>query len=255
MWKLLLNKINQFNGFISVGVKDLNSEREFYFNEKEVFPAASIIKVPILIALFRQIEKQKISPEQKIILKEKDKARGAGILFELHEGLELTVLDLAKLMIVISDNTATNLLIDCIGFDEINAFMKDIGMEGSFLKRKMMVPYYREDQENLISTIDIISLMEKLLTGKLLSLFYTEQSIKILKGQQYNEKIPLYLPEGLEIAHKTGEIEGIRHDAGAIYMPDRVYLLSILTRNVSNVIQADRDIAEISRIIYDIFSQ
>jgi beta-lactamase class A len=250
MKTLLDDKINSFQGTIAVGFKDLLSSDEFYYNEIEIFPAASIIKIPIMIEFFRQVERKKIHVHQKIILKEKYKAGGAGILFELHNGVELTLLDLAKLMIVISDNTATNLLLDYTGFDGVNNLMKEAGMTSSCLRRKMMVPY-KDDQENLISMRDIMLLMEKLVTGKLLSSEYTCLSVEILKRQQYNEKIPLYLPENLSVAHKTGEINGVRHDVAAIYIHDRIYLLSVLTKNVLDVIETDRITGEISKIIYE----
>ncbi len=250
MKNLLSNKINNFQGIIATGFKDLSSCDEFYYNEREIFPAASIIKIPIMIEFFRQVERNKLSPEHKIMLKEKDKAGGAGILFELHNGMELTLLDLIKLMIVISDNTATNILLDYTGLDEVNNLMKETGMESSCLRRKMMIPY-KENQENLISLRDIMILMEKLVTGTLLSPEYTEVALGILKRQQYNEKIPLYLPAEIPVAHKTGELDGIRHDVAAIYLPDKMYLFSVLTRHVPDVVEADRLIGEISKIIYD----
>lgn len=250
MKRLLTDKINNFQGIIAAGFKDLLSCDEFYYNEAEIFPAASIIKIPVMIEFFRQVERKKLSVEEKIILREGDKTGGAGVLFELHNGVELTLLDLVKLMIVISDNTATNILLDYTGFDGVNNLMKEAGMKSSCLRRKMMVPY-KEEQENLISVRDITMLMEQLVTGKLLSYKYTTLSIEILKRQQYNEKIPLYLPAEIPVAHKTGELDRVRHDVSAIYLPDKIYLFSALTRHVSDVVETDRLIGEMSKIIYD----
>lgn len=250
MKNLLSDKINSVQGIIATGFKDLLSCDEFYYNEREIFPAASIIKIPIMIEFFRKVERKEISLEHKILLKEEDKTGGAGVLFELHNGVELTLLDLVKLMIVISDNTATNILLDYTGFDGVNNLMKEAGMQSSCLRRKMMVPC-KENQENLISVRDIMVLMERLVTGKLLSPEYTEIAVGILKRQQYNEKIPLYLPAEIPVAHKTGELDGVRHDVAAIYLHDRIYLFSALTRQVSNVVETDRIIGEMSKIIYD----
>jgi len=251
MYKEKLSELlSDFDGIISIGFKAPGPGLEFYFRPGEIFPAASIIKVPILIEFFRQIEKGILDPEEKVRVLKKDHAGGAGIIFELHEGVELTLMDLARLMIVISDNSATNILISRLGFEKINLFMKEAGMTASCLKRFMMVPYGPEE-ENCIVVGDIIILLENLLSGKLLSSEYTGEAINILKRQQYNEKIPLYLPENLEIAHKTGELQGVRHDAGIIYFPGNPYLLCILTKEVKDVICSDGIIAKISKIIYE----
>jgi beta-lactamase class A len=126
-------------------------------------------------------------------------------------------------------------------------------MVSSALKRKMMVPCEPQG-ENLITVSDIMLLLEKLLKGEVLSSIHTSEVINILKRQQYNEKIPLYLPEGVEIAHKTGELQGVRHDVAIIYLPDNIHLLSILTKDLKDEIQGDRFIAEISKLIYDNYS-
>jgi len=241
---------NRNNGIIALGFKELKSGFEFYFQKDEVFPAASIIKIPVILEFFRQVEKGKLKFDEHIILKEEDKTGGAGVLFELHSGLELTLIDLARLMIVISDNSATNILLSYTGFDEVNQFMKEMGMTSSALRRKMMVPC-ESNGENIITVSDIMVLLEKLLKGEILSSVHTGEVINILKRQQYNEKIPLYLPEGVEIAHKTGELQGVRHDVAIIYLPDTIYLLCILTKELKDEIQGDRFIAEISKLIYD----
>ena len=248
MFDIVKDKLKKFKGLISLGYKDLNSKKEFYYREKEIFPAASIIKIPILVEFLRCVEKGNLSFEQKIILKGEDKVGGAGILFELHEGMELTLLDLAKLMFVISDNTATNILLSFIGFNKVNNLMKLSDMESSCLRRKMMIPY-RHEEENITSVKDIVLFIEQLVTGKLLSPSFTYKAIKILKRQQYREKIPLYIPEHIEIANKTGELEGIRHDAAIIYLPETTYILVIMTES-KNKFKADRTIAKISELIY-----
>lgn len=253
MWKeKVIEILNQFNrGIIAVGFKNFSGGEEFYYREEEIFPAASIIKIPIMVAFFRESERGLLNPYQRVSLEEKDIAGGAGILFELHRGIELTLMDLVRLMIVISDNTATNILLNLTGFEKINALLKENGLKSSCIRRKMMVPSYKPEEENLITVKDITLFMEKLEKGELLSDEFTKEALDILKRQQYREKIPLYLPPDLEIAHKTGELSGVRHDVALVHLSERKYILSVLTKDLEKDLEGDRVIAEISKVVYD----
>lgn len=251
---LLQPVIQRLDGTIGVAVKALHKDFQFLTNAGEVFHAASIIKVPILIELFRQVQKGVVPLEQEVILRDSDKIGGAGILMELHQGISLTVRDLAILMIVISDNTASNLLIDIVGLDRVNRMMDEMGMSGSRLKKKFMIPSPDPGIFNVTTPCDTMSILEKLYKGEILSGDLTSEAIEILSRQQYREKIPLLLPPDMKIAHKTGEVSGVRHDAGIVFLEDNPYVICLFTKDVGNELAADRIIAEVSEIVFTYFS-
>lgn len=241
---------NLGGGTLSVGVKDFTDGETFFYNEEHIFPAASIVKVPILLEYFRQIEQDSLYPEEIIVFREKDVVKGAGILLEMHRGLELTLKDLVTLMIVISDNTASNMMLDRLGMDNVNAFMKTLELMDTVIGRKFMIDPNAMFSKNFTSTKDMVKLYDLLYNGKVLNEKHTSEAIEILSRQQYREKIPLLLPKKLKIAHKTGEISGVRHDCAIILHNEKPYTLCVLTEELPDVIKADNLIAELSRVVY-----
>jgi len=213
------------------------------------FPAASVIKVPILLELYRRVQAGELSLEQRVVLREEHKVGGAGVLLELHEGLELTLEDLGRLMLVVSDNTASNLLLDLLGMEAINASMQSWGMPGARLGRRFMEPATPE-RDNRMTAADAGRCLEMLWRSEILSEPLRTQALDTLKRQQYREKIPLMLPEDLPIAHKTGELDGVRHDAALIEHPRGPYVLVVLTEKGSHPWDVDRGIAELSLAVY-----
>ena len=113
---------------IGVAVKHLGTGEEASFNGDELFPMASVFKVPVIVELYKQVEAGRLSLDDKIMLKEADKVPGSGILRELSEGLGVTIKDLSRLMMILSDNTATDLIVERVGEDNVNATMKGLGL-------------------------------------------------------------------------------------------------------------------------------
>ncbi|MCE1247107.1 MAG: class A beta-lactamase-related serine hydrolase [Firmicutes bacterium] len=241
----------EMGGVLSVGYLNLSTGESYYYNESHIFPAASIVKVPILLEYFHRIDEGRLSADEIMELRTKDKVGGAGVLTELHPGLPLTILDLAILMIVISDNTASNMLLDKLGMDEINAFMKSLGLKDTVIGRKFMIDPNAKFSKNFTSVADMVHLLKLLYEGKVLTEKSTAEAMEILGRQQYNEKIPLHLPDKLKIAHKTGEITGVRHDCGIILHETTPYVFCILTEELPDVVQADRIIAKLSLDFYN----
>ncbi|MBI2251565.1 MAG: serine hydrolase [Armatimonadetes bacterium] len=239
--------IKKYKTTFGIVVKNLNSGEKFLYNPNEIFPAASIIKIPILIETLRQIEAEKLSLENKIHLKESDKVGGAGILKELHAGIEITILDLLNLMIVISDNTATNILIDLIGIESVNNFMRSIGLTKSILGRKLMINPKTLKYKNFVTPYEMSTLLEKLWQKRLLSSFLTKLALNILYRQQYNEKIPKYFPKAVKVAHKTGEISKINHDVGIVVLGKNPFILSLLTKEVEDIYKINEALALIAK--------
>lgn len=238
-----------FPGICGIAFKDLASRDLVLLRGDEIFPAASVIKIHILVELFKQAEEGRVDLEKTIPLRKEDKVGGSGVLMELHEGISLTLKDLATLMIVISDNTASNMLIDIVGMQNVNRRMRKFGLEKTVLGRKFMT---RCDlpPANFITPTETMLLLEGLAHGRFLRQDLNSEVLRILKRQQYNEKIPLLLPRDLPVAHKTGEISGVRNDAGIVFLPERPYVLCIFSKEVTDELKADAVIAKISRLIF-----
>lgn len=221
-------------------------------NQDEVFPSASVIKVPMMVDLFCLRDEGKLSFDEIVKLRDEDKVDGSGVLKEMHAGLEVTLLDLLILMIVQSDNTATNLLIDRIGMESVNERMRGLGLEKTTLARRM---YDWDAQarglENVCTPREAALLLEFMLQGSISSMSTSTEMLGIMARQQWRDKIPQMLPEGTRVANKTGSIPGVSHDVGVIYGPAGPYVLCVMTKGVSDLVSADRAIAEVSRVVYE----
>ena len=216
--------------------QSLNGAFDVRHNADARFPAASVIKVPILLELHNRAAQNGLSLDEKVVLQPHHKVGGAGVLLELHDGLELTLDDLGRLMTVVSDNTASNLLIDRLGMDAVNRWMKNEGLQDSHLGRRFMETPSK-DRDNWMTPADAALCMQA--ARKLAA------ALEILKRQQYREKIPLLLPCDTVVAHKTGELEGVRHDAALVEGP-HPYVLVLFTAEGGDPWQVDRALAELS---------
>jgi len=195
-----------------------------------VMPSCSVIKVPILWSLLEEIEADRQRLDDSVTLRHEDKAGSRGILKELHAGLELTLQDLARLMIVLSDNTATNMIIDRLGFDRVNETSRSLGLTHTVLARKMMDGEARAaGRENLTSPLDCARLLEKMVYRERLSPPSHDLLLDILLRQQLNDLLPYLMPDGTRFAHKSGELPGYRHDMGLLLLDDWVVSISAMT--------------------------
>lgn len=164
-------------------------------------------------------------------------------------GLELRIKDLYTLMIVVSDNTATNILIDILGMDNINDTMERLGYKTIKLNRKMM-DFCKLDQgiDNYISPKEISNILEKIYLGEILDQEMSKEMERVLKLQKMNHKIPYLIDGYVDIAHKTGENQGVTHDAGIIYTKNP-FILSFFS-NDTDVQKAEKFIREIAYELY-----
>ena len=159
--KRIIASIAGTDGTVGVALSSLRDDDSILINPHEVFHAASIIKIAILAELLRQVETGEKSLDSEVILREEDRIGGAGVLQELHSGLSLTVEDCATLMIIVSDNTASNILIDIAGMERINALLQAAGMEHSALRKKFMIELADPSIFNVTSPGDTIAAAEK----------------------------------------------------------------------------------------------
>ncbi|HEY5999882.1 MAG TPA: serine hydrolase [bacterium] len=240
-----------FRGAISYYVEDLQTGRAIAWNEHQPLPAGSIIKLPIAVTVFEQGLAGKVRLDDEVVLKATDKAAGSGVLKRARAGTRLTVGGLVELMIQRSDNTATNMLTDLLGLDEINASCRRQGLSSTCMPRYIMDLEARDNRiENLTTAADMARLLKGLYGGRVLDEVSSARLIEILKGQQVRDRLPRYLPKGVVIAHKTGLMKDACHDVGIIYGRNHAYVVAVLTSEFSSFGQAKQAIGQIGRAVY-----
>jgi beta-lactamase class A len=250
--KIIDRLAEECGGTVAVAALHLPTARRIKRHAERSFPSASVIKVPILAALHAEAETGRLSWEERISLTEEKKVPGSGVLREIHPGIELTLEDLARLMIVVSDNTATNLLIDRIGTDIVNALLDGQGSQSTRLERRMY-DFAARDRglENRCAAGEITDMLVRLERRALVSPTASEAMLAIMRRQAYVSKIPRLLPPDTPVANKTGEITGVSHDAGLIYAPSGPIALTILTEGARDRVAAEDTIGRIARTLYD----
>ena len=218
-------------------------------NADQPLMAASVIKLTVMVEAFRQREAGILRFDQTVTIRREDKLPSCGALTYMHDGLQVTVEDLVTLMIILSDNTATNLLIDLLGQEAINQTINTMGLTETRLNRKLFMPELaRQGIENYVSARDMCRLLEQLLLGKLISPDASREMLNILKNQRLNGKMPFYLHDRhIPIAHKTGEDDGITNDVGVIFKDEPVIFCFLSNHTV--VPQAERAIQEIAAMV------
>ncbi len=230
---VLMNEINGSKQEVAVVIKDLDWNREFVLNEDEQFPAASLVKVPIMAAVFQAVKEGTIDLKEKLVLRGSAKTLGSGILKTKPSGSVYTVEELVQIMITYSDNTATNLLIDRLGFDYLNAYFKELGLEETNLSRKMMdFRFRKKGVENFTTARDMALILERFYRSENMD-HRARQCLAFLSQQKINDRIPRRLPEGVTVAHKTGLERNVCHDVGIVYTEKGDFLICVLTKHTS----------------------
>lgn len=212
-------QLEALGGDTGVYVKNLKTGETFARGADVPVVAASVIKIPVMIEAFRAREAGELSLDELHALADAERRPSCGTLKAMHTGIEMTLLDLVKLMIIVSDNTATNILIERLGMEHINATLRNLGCEKTTLRRLLFdSEAARRGLENTITAGEMGMLLERLFLGKIVSPKASEAMMDILLDQRLNGKLPFFLHAmGVRIAHKTGEDTGVTHDVGVIY--------------------------------------
>jgi beta-lactamase class A len=250
----ILGSINLESVNCGFYIKNLNTHEVYVYNEKQVVSSASLIKVPIMAEVLRQVKEGELSLKQRIVVEENDKVPYS-IVSLLEAGNSYSLKDMITLMIIQSDNTATNMLIDLAGIENVNRLLENIGLDDTALQRKMMDFVSRkEGKDNLTTAADMGRIFELIYKGFLIDDKFSNLMKDILKNQLYNEMTGLYMPKKVEIAHKTGDLGGTNHDCGIVYLDNCDYIFSILTWGAESNNISKRTVSEILRVIYEEFS-
>jgi beta-lactamase class A len=244
------------DGVFGVYVLDLATNTSLSLNADETFPTASTIKIAILAELFRQAQQGKLSLNETYTLQFSDLVGGSGIAGSLTPGTtKLTLRDVAALMISVSDNSMTNVVINRIGMDNVNALLDSLGLAHTRLRRKMMdIKAAAEGRENVATPHEISGLLEALYRGKVLNKQFTEDFFNLLSIHK-ESYIPRFLPEDLRIANKPGELEGVRNDCGLIFTGKRPYVFCAMSTYVRHEREAGDAIARISFAAWQTFDR
>jgi beta-lactamase class A len=236
-------------------VKNLKTNECATFNENEVVPSASVIKVFIMAEILRQVKEGKLSLKQRIVVDEKVKVPFS-ILTLLENGNSYSLADVITLMIVQSDNTASNILSDIAGMENVNKMIRSLGLNNSVLQRKMMdFNARKEGRENYTTASEMAEMMELLYTGKVLDKEYSAYMIDIMKKQLDTSMMMLNIPDETVVAHKTGELDFLDHEVGIVYQDNGNYIFCVLIWDAVSNNYARQALGTISKVVYDYFKE
>ncbi len=237
--KVLAPAIEAHRGDVAIAVKHLKTGEAFEHNATEPMPTASLIKFPVMIAAYDAAETGKLSLDEMIELKKEDQVPGSGILTaHFSPGAEISLRDAIQLMMVYSDNTATNLVLDELGLAATNELMDSLGcpetrIHSKVFRRDTSIAPERSRKYGLGSTTarDMVKLAERLHKHKLVSEKASKQMLEHMFACDDEQKVPRLLPRGTRVAHKTGSVNSSRTDAGIMETPSGPIAFCILTTN------------------------
>ena len=249
----ILGRLEKLPGKIGFYYKNLVTGEVITYKEDESFLAASVIKLYIMAEAVRQCKAGILTKDDMVVIDKSKCVPSCGALTYMHDGLEVTIQDLYTLMIILSDNSATNFLIDILGEEAINDGIRALGHEKTQLNRKM---YDAEKSaigiQNYVCPLELGMFLERLYNGEVFDADSSEHMLSVMKDQRLNGKIPFHihtLPEHGRIAHKTGEDTGITHDVGIVYAKQPFVL--VFLGNETDVARYEREMADISLMLYE----
>lgn len=240
------------DGVLGLAFKDLTTGKTLFLNEREVFPQASSIKIAVLAEMFKQAEEGRLDLDAFLTVDDGDRVAGSGVLYFLgRPSLSLSVRDTAVLMVVLSDNTATNLLIDKVGMEAVNRRLDALGLGKTRLRRKMMdLKAASEGRENVSTPLEMMTLLENVWKGAFLKEPGRKAFLDMLAIPK-DSPLRAGVPEGVEVAEKPGELEAVRCDSGIVLLAGRPYVLSVMTTYLKRDADGNPAIARISRLVYE----
>lgn len=242
---------------VGIAILDLTDRREFAINGDVTFPTASTIKIAVLAELYRQDARpggaKLLDP---YVVNAKDQVGESDIIRGLTAGVTtLTNRDLATMMVAVSDNAATNILIDRVGMDSVDAWLASLGLKETRLRRKMLdLAAAKAGRENTATPRELVALLERLHGGDVLGKPATDAFFRMLSTNKMSY-LPRLLPESVRIANKPGWLDGVRNDAGIVFVPNRPFAIAVLTTFGSDHAAQERAIAEVGLAAWGYFDR
>ncbi|MEA2661854.1 MAG: beta-lactamase class [Chloroflexota bacterium] len=270
-------------GIVGVAATQLATGRHIGYREDELFPTASVIKLPLLVTLHEDAIAGRIDLSERVVYRGETKVAGSGVLQYLDDGLAPTLRDLSVLMMSVSDNTATDLLFDRVGKHRIDETMDRLGLpsiRAPFDMREMLMELvdmdhsmpggYDElrtrlrlsagsggrsmipDQADRATPADMCRLLERIESRTILDPGACTAIIELMKRIQSGTRIPGLLPKGTVVAHKTGSYRRLRNDVGIVYAPNGPYVIALFARELArDNVDDDGALARISLAVYE----
>ncbi|MGB7437119.1 MAG: serine hydrolase [Candidatus Acidiferrum sp.] len=266
LWQKLETTVQQVNkdldGTMGVAIMDLTDGRVFLLNPDHVFAQASSIKVAVLAELYREQQQSDQGANGKAKLSDsytveaRDIVDGSAIMGGLTPGVtRLTNRDLATFMVAVSDNSATNVLIDRLGMQNVNSLLDSLNLRQTRLQRKMMdVRAATEGRENVSTPWEMMTLFADLYQNKVLNKALTDDLFKVL-GTPKESDIPRNIPNNVICANKPGELAGVRNDVGVVFVPNRPFVIVAMTAYLERERDGDDAIAKIAGAAYEYFDR
>jgi len=250
---------------VAIAFRTLDGRTELFFHADDPFHAASTMKVPVMIELFRQVKEGKLRLDDPLTIHNEFRSIVDGSVYKLDpaddsetdlykaEGQTRTARELCDLMITVSSNLATNLVIQKLGVENIRATVHSLGADGMYVLRGVEDnKAYQKGMNNTTTARGLEQLMTAIADGKAADADSSGQMIGILSRQHFNEGIPSGLPAGTRVAHKTGEIPKlIHHDAAIVYAP-KPFVLVILVRGMAEMKDSSALMGDVTRLLYPI---
>ncbi|MFD2531925.1 serine hydrolase [Gracilimonas halophila] len=263
-------RLEAMSGDFAVAFMNLSDTSEtILINEREMFHAASTMKTPVMVELYKQADAGKFSLDDSILVKNEFRSivDGSGYQMSVDEdsegelydliGQKRTIRDLMYDMITMSSNLATNILIEKVNAENVTETMRSYGADSILVLRGVEdIKAFEQGLSNRTTAYDEMKIYSKIGNGEAVSEEASEQMIEILKGQKFNEMIPALLPADVQVAHKTGWITGVNHDTGIVILPSgERYVLVMLSKNAPDREEVLSTFVDISKIVYDFVVQ
>jgi beta-lactamase class A len=255
-------RIAESHANVGIAFHTLDGKSEYFFHADEPFHAASTMKVPVMIELFHQVQEGKLHLGDTITIRNEFHSIVDGSPFKLDpavdsetelykaDGQLRTVAQLCDLMITVSSNLATNLIIEKLGVENIRNSVQRLHADGMHVLRGVEdQKAYDKGLNNTTTARGLQILLTAIAENKAVDASASQQMVETLERQKFNEGIPAGLPPGTRVAHKTGEITKIHHDAAIVYAP-RPFVLVILVRGIEDIKQSSALMADITRTLY-----
>jgi beta-lactamase class A len=239
---------------VGVAFIDLRSGDEFAINGRQQFMAASVAKVPVMAAAFHLSDLGRIDLQKKIIFREEDKLGGSGVLQWMRGGTAYTLWNLARMMIVLSDNTATRLLVNDLGLPAVNGYLKASGLQQTVIVDPTMLNEPPAGSINKTTPLDMAHLLAMISRSQGFSSQSKKEMISFMRNQRYRWGIWRGVPAGTVVADKTGNVDGVLNDAGIVYTKHGNFIISIFTSGFTKQHDARLFINQVSRAAYEEFT-